>query len=219
MRKRGFTLIELLVVIAIIAILAAMLLPALSQAREKARAAKCISNLKQIGLAYIMYFQDNNEYFVPQNVTWKNVDVFLLDPYLGLKCVIGTPWGATPYDCPSIRPDYNDSTTGRRTFNYAFNSYLGLNGDVRSGVSYIKSTQIAQHGNLITFADGKDCYYNNVSNTNVYSFINLDSGSLNWIHNNGANFLMLDGHVTWHPMYKVGKTFFNGDTTDPSLCL
>ena len=64
MKHRAFTLIELLVVIAIIAILAAILFPVFAQAREKARAASCLSNMKQIGLGALMYAQDYDEVFV-----------------------------------------------------------------------------------------------------------------------------------------------------------
>jgi prepilin-type N-terminal cleavage/methylation domain-containing protein/prepilin-type processing-associated H-X9-DG protein len=127
MTRRGFTLIELLVVIAIIAILAAILFPVFARAREKARQTSCLSNMKQLGTACMMYFSDYDEntwlsgtgHFgnwasAGNNCAWyralmpyvKNEQVFICpsDPNDGDSAVWSDVWNETPGDTSGVYP-------------------------------------------------------------------------------------------------------------------
>lgn len=138
LKKQGFTLIELLVVIAIIAILAAILFPVFARARENARRASCMSNLKQIGLGVMMYTQDYDELYPPATATiaqtpqggfWSTTYNFWFWPQIIYPYTQSTQ----VYFCPSS--DSNATFSASQTSNYGAN--LMIMREVESSPTYI----------------------------------------------------------------------------------
>jgi prepilin-type N-terminal cleavage/methylation domain-containing protein len=216
--KRAFTLIELLVVIAIIAILASLLLPALSAAKQKAWVISCVSNLKQIGLGLRM-FADDNEDLYPQSggaITWNLTDPN--SPSNGwMQQVYGYVQNTNVYRCPG---NAQLPATNQSPFNYfngvraayvaAGNQRAAVNGRrIFFPAAYVLAGDTIDNGQFfLRDDDDKDDYSQNC----VGGAVN-GTPVVEWqAHNKGQNVLSADGRAKWYKGYSPNEMTFRYDS-------
>jgi prepilin-type N-terminal cleavage/methylation domain-containing protein len=222
-QKRGFTLIELLVVIAIIAILAAILFPVFAQAREKARMASCLSNLKQMGTAVAMYTQDFDETLpgwsftntiptmvtMPENKAYSwGMAFFMFQPYIKNYQV---------YSCPSATdnivgpPLPVNPTYPRFNLSYGYSEYLYNADSNNDKLSVLANNQYGVASIVVISESEFAGIFNDWDNsatgnatypTNYLARILLPNAGYKLRHN-GTQVIYADAHAKYIPTAKI----------------
>jgi prepilin-type N-terminal cleavage/methylation domain-containing protein len=220
----GFTLIELLVVIAIIAILAAMLFPVLSAAKQRAWTIQCVSNLRQIGVAMKVFADENNGLYPESgaDIHWNQIDPTTQN-YSWMQQIVTYVQNTNLYDCPgnvqlpvNMRGPFNYFNGARAAFIVA-GVFAPVNTTpIKFPSDYVLSGDTCGIPNQTTDEDGqnfdpqdadKDDYTQNC----VGGPTNGTPYELWQVHSLGQNVLFGDGHSQWFKAYNVNDMTFRYD--------